>query len=104
MATNMRGGPKELGGAGLYSFKITIGAIGVQHFIKNWETPKEDIGKTLRITMSWTQYSAGVPYPILSNTTRDLSYMKGRVILATRKYLGECHGKIHHNTTYVQHL
>ena len=29
--------------------------------------------------------------------------MKGRTILAIRKYLNECHGKIHLDTTYVQH-
>ena len=75
MATDIRGGPKELGGAGFYSFKNTIGATGVQNFIKNWRTPKVDIGKILRITMAWTQYSAGVPYPILSNTSQNLSYV-----------------------------
>ena len=53
--------------------------------------------------MSWIQYSAGVPYPILSKTTQDLLYVKGKTILATRKYLNECHGMIHLNTTYVQH-
>ena len=65
--------------------------------------PTEDVGKTLCVAMSWTQYSAPFPYPILSNTTQDLSYVKGRTILATRKYLNECHGMIHLDTTYVQH-
>ena len=53
-ALDMRGGSKELGGAGFYSFKNTSGATRVQHFIKNWRTPKEDIGKTLLIAISWT--------------------------------------------------
>ena len=83
--------------------KDIIRATRVQHFFKNWRTPTEDIGKTLHIAMSITQYSAGVPYPILSNTTQDLSYVNGRMILATRKYLNECHGMIHLDTTYVQH-
>ena len=65
----IQGGPKELSGARFYSFKNAIETSGVQHFIKNWRTPWEDIGKTLRIAMSWTQYSAGVPYPVLSNTS-----------------------------------
>ena len=30
--------------------------------------------------------------------------MKGRTILATRKYLDECHRMIHLDTTYVLHL
>ena len=54
LATDIRGGLKELGRAGFYSFKNTVGATRVQHFIKNWRTPKEDIGKTLRIAISWT--------------------------------------------------
>ena len=103
MATDIQGGPKNLGGAGFYSFKNMIGVTGIQHFIKNWRTPKEDIGKTLRIAMSWTRHSAGVLYPILSNTSQDLSYVKGRTILTTRKHLDKCHGKIHLDTTYVQH-
>ena len=53
--------------------------------------------------MSWTQYSAGVPYPILSKKTQDLSYVKGITILATRMYLNKCHRVIHLDTTYVQH-
>ena len=53
--------------------------------------------------MSWTQYSAGVPYPILLNTSLDLPYVKGRTILATREHLDECHRKIHLNTTCIQH-
>ena len=53
--------------------------------------------------MAWTQYSASVPYPILSTTSQDLSYVKGRTILSVRKHLEECHGKLHLDTTYVQH-
>ena len=68
-ALSIKGGPKELGGAGFYPFNNTIGATGMQHFIKNWRTSWEDIGKTLCIAMSWTQYSARVPYPILSKTS-----------------------------------
>ena len=102
-ALEIRGGPEELAEARFYSFKNTIGATGAQYFIKNWRMPKEDIGKALRIEMSWTQYSAGVPYPIISNISQDLSYVKGRTILSVRKHLEECNGKIYLNTTYVQH-
>ena len=34
MALDIRGGPKELGGAGFNAFKNTIGATRVQHFLK----------------------------------------------------------------------
>ena len=103
MHFEIRGGPKELGAAGFYSFKTTAGVIRVQHFLENWRTLTEDIDKILCITMSWTQYSAGVPYPILSKTSPELSYVKERTILATRKFLNECNVVIHLDKTYVQH-
>ena len=53
--------------------------------------------------MAWTQYSAGVSYPILTNTSQDLSYVKGRTILSVRKHLEECQAKLHLDSTYVQH-
>ena len=56
MTGDIREGPKELGGAGFTTFLNTIGATRVQHFLKNWKTPNEDIGKALRIAMAWTQY------------------------------------------------
>ena len=63
------------------------------------------MGKTLPIAMSWTQYSAS--QSTVYNTFEHiaiLSYVKGRTILATQKHLEEYNGKIHLNTTYVQHL
>ena len=47
----IKGRTKELGAAGLYPFKTTIGAKRIQNFIKNWRTPVEDISKALRIDM-----------------------------------------------------
>ena len=98
------GCPKELGAAGFSPFISTIGATRIQHFLKNWRTPEEDIGKALRIAMAWTQYSAGVLYPIFSNTTTDLSYIKGRTVLETRSFLNKVNGIIHLVNTYVQFL
>ena len=59
--------------------------------------------KTLHIAISWTQHSAGVSYPIFSNISQDLSYVKERTILSVRNHLEECNAMIHLNTTYVQH-
>ena len=52
MTSDIRGSPKELGGAGFTAFLNKIGATRFQHFIKNWSTPKEDIGKTLRVALA----------------------------------------------------
>ena len=103
MARDIRGGPKELGEAGFTALLNSIGATRIQHFIKNWRTPWEDIGKTLRVALAWTQYFDGVPYPILSKTKQNLSYVNGRTILETKRYLHKCHGTIQLGTTYVQH-
>ena len=102
-ALPIRVGPKGIGGAGFYAFLNTISTSRVHHFLKNWRTPLEDIGKALHIAMAWTQYSTSVSYPIFSNTTHDLLYVKGRTILSVRKHQEECQAKIHLNTTYVQH-
>ena len=80
-----------------------VGASRLQHFLKNWRTPWEDIRKALHIAMTWTYYSAYVSYPIFLNTSHDLSYVKGRTILSVKKHLEECHAEIHLDTTYVQH-
>ena len=55
----------------------------MQYLVENWGTSEDNIGKTLRIAMAWTQYRSGVPYPILMKTTQDLLYVKSRTILAT---------------------
>ena len=54
--------------------------------------------------MAWTQSRADVPYTILLKTKQNLSYVNGRKILETRQYLHKCHGIIHLDKTYVQHL
>ena len=99
----IRGGPKEIGGAGFYSFQNTIGVSCVQTFLKNWRTPSEDIGKALYIAMAWTQYSADLSSPILKNISQELSYVEGRAVLSVRQHLEECQAKLHLNTSYVQH-
>ena len=53
--------------------------------------------------MAWTQYSVGVSYPILENTSQELAYVKGRTILSVRKSLEECQAKLHLDTTYILH-
>ena len=53
--------------------------------------------------MTWKQYCAGVPYPILMKTKQGLSYVKGRTILKTWRYLYKSYGVIHLDTTYIQH-
>jgi hypothetical protein len=81
-------GPIELGGGGFTPLYVTAGTGYVTHFLKNWRTPTEDIGKQLRIVYAWTAYQAGVAYPYLEHPERPLDYVSGRVIGVLRLELG----------------
>jgi hypothetical protein len=92
-------GPEELSGGGFTPLKVIAGTGYVLHFLKNWRTPSEDIGKTLRIVFAWTMYQTGITIPILEQTDTNIDYIDGRVIPAMRKYLNEIGGSIKlHNT------
>ncbi|OEU15138.1 hypothetical protein FRACYDRAFT_239817 [Fragilariopsis cylindrus CCMP1102] len=95
-------GPIELGGGGFTPLKVVAGTGYVTHFLKNWRTPEEDIGKKIRIVYAWTAFQAGVTFPLLETTDVELDYVKGNVMPATRKYLEEIGGKIHINNKYIR--
>ena len=99
---NVLYGPEQLGGAGFIPLKVATGTGRCLNFIKNWRTPTEDVGKTLRIVYAWTQYQAGVSYPLLEKTNTDLEYVQGRFVLETRAYLEEIDATIHLDVNYVQ--
>jgi hypothetical protein len=94
--------PIELGGGGFTPLKVVAGTGYVTHFLKNWRTPEEDIGKKIRIVYAWTAFQAGVTFPLLENTDEEIDYVKGNVIPATRKYLDEIGGKIHIDNKYIR--
>jgi hypothetical protein len=87
-------GPIELGGGCFTPLYVTAGSGYVLHFLKNWRTSTEDIGKQLRITCAWSAFQAGVYFPLLEEPHIELNYIKGKVIPATRKYLADIEGKI----------
>lgn len=72
------------------------------HFVKNWRTPREDIGIMIYKVYAWTQYQADVLYPILENTGTDLSDISGRTILATRNSLNEINAIVRLDNKYLQ--
>jgi len=95
-------GPIELGGGGFTPLKVTAGTGYVNHFLKNWRSNTEDIGKQLRILYIWTVLQAGVSFPLLEQPEQELDYVKGKVIPATRKYLKEIDAKIHLDNTFIR--
>ena len=95
-------GPIELGGGGFTPLYVTAGTGYVTHFLKNWRTPTEDIGKQLRIVYAWSAYQSGVTYPLLEHPGRNLEHMNGKVIPGLRKYLDEIDGQISLHTNYIR--
>jgi len=83
-----------LGGAGFTPLLTIAGAGYIQHFLKHWRTPYEEAGKLLQIVFAWSQFQAGVSYPILAHPEKDLSYIDGRFINQIRHYLTLIQGKI----------
>ena len=94
-------GPIELSGGGFTPLHVTAGTGYVTHFLKNWRTPAEDIGKQLRIVYAWTSYQAGVSFPLLENPDKELDYVQGRAIPAVRHFLSTIDGAIALNNTYI---
>ena len=95
-------GPIELAGGGFTPLHVTAGTGYVTHFLKNWRTPDEDIGKQLRIVYAWTSYQAGVSFPLLERPEVELDYVQGRAIPAMRQYLSSIDGTITLNNKYIQ--
>ena len=94
-------GPAPIGGGGFIPLYAVAGAGYVQHFLKHWRTPKEQAGRLVRIVLAWSQYQAGVSYPILHQPDTELPYMQGRFIPALRRYLSDIGGSIAIHPTYA---
>ena len=69
----IRHGPIELGGAGFIPIRASAGSGYILHLLKNWRTPTEDVGKTFRLVVAWSQYQAGTSYSIFHTTQIRLS-------------------------------
>jgi hypothetical protein len=96
------GGPTNLTGGGTIPLVATTGAGGVLHFIKNWRTPNEDIGRVLRIVYAWCQYQAGVSFPLLEQPEESITYLQGKVIPSLREFLSRINGKLKLDKTYIR--
>ena len=60
-------GPIELSGGGFTPLHVTAGAGYVLHFIRNWRTESEDLGKIIRICYAWAASNAGVSFPLFES-------------------------------------
>jgi hypothetical protein len=95
-------GPISLSGGGFTPLKVVAGTGYVMHFLKNWRTKTEDIGKHIRIVYAWTTWQAGISFPLFERPEVEIPYLKGSVIPATRKYLSDIEGQIFLDNTYIR--
>ena len=101
-ATAIMEGPSDMGGANFTPLYATANSTYVLHFIKNWRTGNEIIGKALRIVYAWCQYHAGTTFPLLERPQQMLPYLQGTVIPAIRYYLCEIGAVIRLDNTFIQ--
>ena len=71
------------------------------HLLKNWRTPKEEVGKIPRIVYAWTAEVVGVTYPLLEKPKQHLPHIKGKLIPALRDALSKVGAKITVDNNYI---
>ena len=93
--------PIELGGAGFIPMKVAAKIGYVQYFIKNWQTPEEELGKLVRIVYSWAVDCAGVMFPLLELPDVEIPHLCEVVITKLQLTLAEIQGKIHLDYSFI---
>ena len=79
--------PLDMGGAGFVPLRIYAYSGWIIHFIKNWRTPSEELGKFLCILFAWAIENAGVSFLILEKPDVPLPHHQGQVFPALCKAL-----------------
>ena len=87
--------PIELSGGGFIPLHVTASASSVMHFVRNWRTAEEDLGKIIRITYARAQFNAGVSFSLFERPDVKLPHLRGTVINSLRSYLSSIDAKIH---------
>ena len=95
-------GHTELSGGGFTPLHATASAAYVLHFIRNWRTGTEDLGKIIRICYAWSASNAGVSFPLFERPEIEIPHMRGTVIPAIRTYLTSIDAKIHLDNTMLR--
>ena len=93
--------PQDIGGGGFTPLQAVAGTGYVAHFLKYFRSPHEDAGKSMRIVLAWTQFQTGLPFPILSWPSTDISYVNGRYFHFVMHHLKEIGGTITHIPAYI---
>ena len=94
--------PLELSGGGFTPLHVTAGAGYVLHFIRNWRTETENLGKMIRICYAWSAANAGVSFPLFESPEIEIPHLRGKVIPAIREFLASIDAKIHLDCTMIR--
>jgi hypothetical protein len=78
--------PTELGGGGFIPWYVLQGEGQVTNFLKHWRTDSL-ISRTLKVTLAWAQFQAGISTPILVNTSIKLPHLECRWVNSLRDFL-----------------
>ena len=79
--------PIKLGCAGFVPIWASSASGYILHFIKNWQTPTEYVGKNFRIVLAWSQYQVGTSYSIFQTRDTTLDFVDDQICHAIGKYL-----------------
>jgi hypothetical protein len=72
----------------------------VTNFLKYWRTDGQ-LGTTLRITVSWFQYKAGVSWSLFNDVTTTVNYTHARWLPSLHNFLGTIDGHFQLDDIYV---
>jgi hypothetical protein len=78
--------PTELGGGGFIPWFVLQGEGQVTNFLKHWRT-NSLVSRTLKVTVAWAQFQAGISTSILVNTSTHLPHLECRWLHSLRDFL-----------------
>ena len=93
-------GPSRLNCGGFRPFSTEQGVGQLQFFVKHWSHPL-DIGRLLRIAVSWAQINTGVGYPIFQNVVPPLPHFESKWLQSMRNFLRLIQGELRLDTPSV---
>ena len=96
-------GPLSLGGGGFTPLYATALAGSIMHFLKNWRSPTEQIGKVTQAVYAWAQANAGVSFSLFEKPHIPVPHLQGKVINSIQKFLAEVNARITLDTAYIRH-
>ena len=87
--------PSELSGGSFTPLHVTASASYVLHFIRNWRSKTEKLGKVIRICYAWAAANAGVFFPLFEFPDTNIPHLRGTVIPAIQRFLSSIDATIH---------